>query len=292
MQRMAATVQLRVFLAGRVAVETDGVVLEEARFAGRQGRLVFAYLVASRDRPVPTRRARGRDLGGIPPATWEKALTVIASKLRGVRSQGGPRRDRADEHVRLLPARAAGRILGRPDCSREAADGAEERSPRAISTAQGRRRPGCSLAREPFLPGEDGAWVEQKRRDLADIRERALTVLATVPPSRGRREAARWAEQADRLSSRFARAGTAVSWRPARRGKSRRGASVYERCRQLLAEELGTYPSPETDSIYRALLEAPQASVRTTPVAEPTVDPVSPSSREPRRRLYRSGRSR
>ena len=48
---------------------------------------------------------------------------------------------------------------------------------------------------------------------------------------------------------------------------------VYEKCRQLLAEELGAYPSPETDSIYRALLEAPQTSVRTTPVAEPTVEP-------------------
>jgi YVTN family beta-propeller protein len=48
---------------------------------------------------------------------------------------------------------------------------------------------------------------------------------------------------------------------------------VYEQCRQLLAEELGAYPSPETDSIYRALLEAPQTSVRTTPVAEPTVEP-------------------
>ena len=48
---------------------------------------------------------------------------------------------------------------------------------------------------------------------------------------------------------------------------------VYEQCRQLLAEELGAYPSPETDSIYRALLETPQTSVPTTPAAEPTVEP-------------------
>ena len=47
------TVQLRVFLAGRVAVETDGVVLDEGRFAGRQGRLVFAFLVAEQGRLVP-----------------------------------------------------------------------------------------------------------------------------------------------------------------------------------------------------------------------------------------------
>src|SRR5207244_7722753 len=33
----------------------------------------------------------------------------------------------------------------------------------------------------------------------------------------------------------------------------------YERCRRLLADELGAYPSPETESIYRGLLEAPAA---------------------------------
>jgi YVTN family beta-propeller protein len=31
---------------------------------------------------------------------------------------------------------------------------------------------------------------------------------------------------------------------------------VYERCRRLLAEELGAYPSPETEAVYRRLLEA------------------------------------
>ena len=35
---------------------------------------------------------------------------------------------------------------------------------------------------------------------------------------------------------------------------------VYERCRRLLADELGTYPSPETESIFRELLEAPSAA--------------------------------
>ena len=50
---MASGLQLRVFLAGRVAVETDGMVIDEVRFAGRQGRLMFAYLVAEQGRPVP-----------------------------------------------------------------------------------------------------------------------------------------------------------------------------------------------------------------------------------------------
>jgi hypothetical protein len=45
--------QPRVSLLGRVALETDGRAVDEARFPGRQGRLLFAYLVAERGRAVP-----------------------------------------------------------------------------------------------------------------------------------------------------------------------------------------------------------------------------------------------
>ena len=41
------------FLAGRVALEADGTLIGEERFPGRQGRLLFAYLVAEQGRPVP-----------------------------------------------------------------------------------------------------------------------------------------------------------------------------------------------------------------------------------------------
>jgi peptide/nickel transport system substrate-binding protein len=44
---------------------------------------------------------------------------------------------------------------------------------------------------------------------------------------------------------------------------------VYEQCRQLLAEELGAYPSPETDSIYRQLLAAPAPEARLEDVDRP-----------------------
>ena len=45
---------------------------------------------------------------------------------------------------------------------------------------------------------------------------------------------------------------------------------VYEQCRHLLADELGAYPSPETESIYRALLEAPapQAAAAAAPTRQ------------------------
>jgi hypothetical protein len=44
---------------------------------------------------------------------------------------------------------------------------------------------------------------------------------------------------------------------------------VYEQCRTLLADELGTYPSPETESIYRALLEAPSPAPPVKAKTEP-----------------------
>ena len=80
---MATSSQLKVFLAGRVAVESDGVSIDEARFPGRQGRLLFAYLVAEQGRPVPRDELAEALWGDRPPATWDKALTVIVSKLRG-----------------------------------------------------------------------------------------------------------------------------------------------------------------------------------------------------------------
>ena len=46
---------------------------------------------------------------------------------------------------------------------------------------------------------------------------------------------------------------------------------VYERCRRLLADELGAYPSPETEAAYRALLGG---------VAEPGSGSAPPAERE------------
>jgi hypothetical protein len=49
-------------------------------------------------------------------------------------------------------------------------------------------------------------------------------------------------------------------------GNRAEALQVYERCRLLLAEELGAYPSPETESIYRQLLAAPAPEDRASEV--------------------------
>jgi peptide/nickel transport system substrate-binding protein len=59
---------------------------------------------------------------------------------------------------------------------------------------------------------------------------------------------------------------------------------VYEQCRRLLADELGTYPSPETESIYRGLLEAPSGPAGATVASEAPALEVAPAARRASRK--------
>src|SRR5262245_56478944 len=240
---MAGAAQLKVFLAGRVAVEIDGVRVEEERFPGRQGRLLFAYLVAERGRAVPRDELAEELWGEQPPASWDKALTVLASKLRAALADAG-----LDGRELLTAAFGCYRLnppagtwvdlFAAADDVREAEDalvaGDLERARAAAVSAE-------SLARRPFLPGEDGAWVEQKRRELADIRERALSVLTDACLRSGAaQEAAKWAEELIALSP-FRETGyrRLMEARVAA-GDRAEALRVYERCRRLLADELGS----------------------------------------------------
>jgi YVTN family beta-propeller protein len=269
---VAKSLRLKVFLTGRVSAEANGRVLDEASFPGRQGRLLFTYLVAARSRPVSRHELADAIWGESPPATWGKALTVIASKLRGLVADHGITLTNTFGCYRLdLPEGTWVDLFAAADAAREAEDalaaGNLERARAGAASAE-------SLSRRPFLPGEEAAWVGEKRRELADIHERALSVLADACLRSGAaQEAAKWAEDLIALSPFREDGYRRLMEALVAAGNRAEALRVYEQCRQLLAEELGAYPSPETDSIYRALLEAPQTSVRTTPLAEPTVEP-------------------
>ena len=156
---MAKSLRLKVFLAGRVAVETDGAVIDEAHLGGRQGRLLFAYLVAERSRPVPGRARRGA-LGRDAAVDEDKALTVIASKLRGALADAG-----LDGRELLTAAFGCYRLdlpegtwvdlfaaaSGARDAEDALAEGDLERARAATGSA-------VSLVRRPFLPREEGTW--------------------------------------------------------------------------------------------------------------------------------------
>lgn len=254
---MAIATHLRICLLGRVTVEDSGRVIGEASLAGRQNRLLFAYLVAEPGSPVPRDALADALWEGEPPATWEKALTVIVSRVRALLAEAGV---------------DGGALTGASGCYRlELPEGTWVDmliAARAIDDAVAALRSGdletaeeCaalaeSLVRLPFLAGEDGSWVEAKRRELADLRVRAVGVLSEACLRAGDPViAARWAEQAVVLEP-FRESGyRSLMEAQIAAGNRAEAFRVYEQCRRLLAVELGAFPSPETGAIYRRLLQ-------------------------------------
>ena len=246
------------------------MVIDEGRFPGRQGRLLFAYLVAEQGRAVPRDELAEALWGDAPPATWDKALTVLVSKLRAVLSDGGIDGTGALTGAfgcyRLeLPAGSWVDIVEAARAADEAetalAAGGPEQAKTAAALAE-------TLVRQPFLPGDDGAWVEEKRRQIADVRVRALSVLAETSLSSGdAREAVKWSAEIVGLEP-FRESGyRQLMQAHVAAGNRAEALRVYERCRRLLADELGTFPSPETEAIYRGLLEQAPPGVVDVPTS-------------------------
>ena len=273
---MAGELPLRVFLAGRVAVKTDGVLIDEERFQGRQGRLFFAYLVAEQGRAVPREELAEALWGSAPPASWDKSLTVIASKLRNLLADHGI--DGANALTgafgcyRLeLPEGTWVDVVVAANAVREAEEALAAAN---LTEAKAEATRAVSVAQLSFLPGDDGTWVEEQRRELSDVRIRALNVLTNACLRSGdASRASKWAEQLTALEP-FRETGyRRLMEAHVAAGNRAEALRVYEQCRTLLAEELGAYPSPETESLYRGLLEAPTggdeaAAARETQLAE------------------------
>ena len=281
---------MRISLVGRVKIEFDDTVVDEAQLAGRQGRLLFAYLVAEHRRPVPRDELAEALWGETPPVTWEKALGVLASKLRRLLADNGV----GDPSVltaafgcyRLeLPAGAWVDVID----AASATDAAE----RALDTgdlavARERATAATALLQQPFLPGEDGAWVEAKRRELTGVRERALATLADASVrATDAAAAAAAAEQLIALAPLRESGYRRLMEAHAAAGNRAEALEVYERCRKLLADELGAYPSPETEAIYRDLLVSPAVpGARVVDDAEATPETtLSPRRRGAGRRV-------
>jgi basic membrane lipoprotein Med (substrate-binding protein (PBP1-ABC) superfamily)/DNA-binding SARP family transcriptional activator len=276
-------------LTERVSIEAAGVVVDEQRFPGRQGRLVFAYLLAAQGRPVPRDELADALWGDHPPARWEKALSVLVSKLRALLTECGiggassltsafgcyqltlPDGTWIDVVAADEAARAAERSLAAGELDQARAD---------ASVAE-------SLARRTFLPGEDGRWIEDKRADLRETLVRALDCLSEAHRLAGDpRAAVRAAEELVELEPYRERGYRLLMEAQSAAGNDAEALRVYERCRLLLAEELGAYPSPETEAMYLEVLRSsPKSGVVAVDARDaPPVVPQPDATGEPRRR--------
>ena len=261
---------LRIALAGRVEVEVDGTAAP-TRGLGSLGRVALAHLVVERRRPVPHDELAevlwGEDL----PRSWETSLRVVVSKIRTVLAAAGLP---AGEVLRTAPGCYQLHLPAGATVDVEEAAAAVEAAVSALGAgAAGAAMEGAeaaaALAARPFLPGASGNWVEQRQRDLRELRLRALEVLSDAALSAGRADRAlAAAEEAASLEPLWESSHLRVMAAHAAGGNRGAALRAYERARRLLAEELGVPPSPALEAAYVALLaDEPAAGGPAPPVA-------------------------
>ncbi|HEX6348231.1 MAG TPA: BTAD domain-containing putative transcriptional regulator [Candidatus Dormibacteraeota bacterium] len=241
---------LRIYLTGEPSLLADGRLITAGDLPRRQGRLAFAYLVSERARPVSHGELADALWPGSLPAAYETALSALMSKLRAllgrraITSVNGCYRlelaadawvDTEAAHAGLHEAEAALRA-GRP------------------AAAYGPATVAAAILRRPFLPGLETDWVEQRRADLRQQLLRGLEVLIEVHDwNREPALARRVAEQTVALEPYRESGYRRLMLLHMRSGDRAEALRTYERCRQLLARDLGAAPGPETEAVRAAL---------------------------------------
>ena len=246
---------VRVYLAGGVAVEAGDHLVTESHLPGRQGRLLFAVLAVEHRRAVPREELAETLSDGDPPPSWDTALRAVVSKLRtALRESLGPKTiESAFGCYQLqLPAGAWIDLEAATDAIHLAESLVRDGR---TSEAGGWAGPAWAISGRPFLPGEDGPWIDRQRELLRDVRIRSLCCLAEISTTDGEpRLAVRDAAEAVQLDPFGERAYRLLMRAHAAAGDRAAAIKTYERCRELLAEELGLDPSSETEAVYLEIL--------------------------------------
>jgi DNA-binding SARP family transcriptional activator len=248
---------LRIYLTGEVAVERSERLLRDADLAGRQGRLALVYLVAERERAVTQSELAELLWPNSLPPSWPVALSAVISKLRHKLGTLGLGRDQ-------IIANAFRCYQFRPPADTwidlEAAAEAVHQAEGAVLANQPQAAYGPSLiattiARRPFLVGEDAPWVMTRRERLRDILVRALDCRVEALVWNGELALAQDQARAAVELEPFRESGYRRLMQVlVRRGDRAEAVRVYQDCRRRLADELGVSPSDETESLLRALI--------------------------------------
>jgi DNA-binding SARP family transcriptional activator len=252
---------LRIYLTGALCLASDSLLIREDRLPRRQGRLAFAYLVSERSRPVPRDEMAELLWPGSLPRAWAVALSALVSKLRALLAEAGlgreviarpsgcyqlglPAGSWVDTEAALLSVHEAeGALLaGRPE---------RAYGPAAVAAA---------ILRRPFLPGLDNPWIDDRRVALRAALLRSLDCLAEIHTWTGEHALAlRVAEEAVRMEPYREQGYQRLMRVHLGAGNRAEALRAYERCRRLLADELGTLPAAETG----AVLASPAGVTRT-----------------------------
>ena len=234
-----------------MAIERAGERLEGG-LPGRQGRRCFVYLAAHRARPTPRDELVEAVWGDAPAPAADAALSALTSKLRrllGADALPG----RGDPQLALPP----GTWID-VEAAREAIHRAESAvTTRAWARAWSAAQATMHTARRTLLPGDDGEWIEELRRELDSLYLRGLETYGEAALGLGGAELAA-AERAGReLAHRapYREAGHRLLMRAlVARGNPAEALAAYEALRVLLREEFGIGPSTPTKELHLAIL--------------------------------------
>lgn len=250
---MALTVQL----AGRVMVKSHDAVLDERMLYGSQARLVFSMLVLERDRPVSRDELAEVLWPDRFPRTWGAALRGVISKVRAfLLAARIPEDALVYDGFGAYQAHLPTDVVVDVESASSAVETAEQmlregNHTSAIALAEYAR----SVASRPFLPDAKGCWIDGVRTRLREVLLWALCVLAEGHTQRGHpHRAVQAAQQALGLEPFRERTHQLLMRAHAAAGNPAEALRAYDRCRRLLAEELGVHPATETTALHLALL--------------------------------------
>lgn len=247
---------LRIYLVGRVMIESPAGVLEPSAFRGRQGRIVFVYLASA------PRRVERDELAAVVwpeqlPDAWDTALSAIVSKLRrplarvGLTGPHGLESVHGCYELRLPEAtwidlRTAVNALDRAEGALRSGDAVTAWSNATVASA---------IVRRPFVPGDTGPWVDRMRRHLHDYEVRAFDTLAGAWLTRGSaRSAVAAARRAVELAPYRESCYVRLMEAQLAAGDRAEALRVYNELRVLLRESLGISPAEEVEELYRRAL--------------------------------------
>jgi DNA-binding SARP family transcriptional activator/DNA-binding CsgD family transcriptional regulator len=268
------TPRTRIELCGRLLVEIDGEGLHGA-LPGRQGRLLFAYLAMNRARPVRRDElveALWADDGQ--PASGDSLLRPPLSRLRKALGEG--RLEGRGELALVLPEPVW--------VDWEVAQAALARTRSALGSSDFRVAldsavEAAEIAGRGLLPGLEAEWIDERRRELADLRVEALEASAVAGAALGGADLA-GAERAARAAveaAPFRESARAALMEVLRAGGNVAEAlRVYEELRTVLRDELGATPSARVVALHERLLRDDEPEP-TVPVAPPADAPGPPT---------------
>ena len=249
-------VATRIYLTGRIAAEHDGrVLVDERDLPGRQGRLAFVYLVAQRHRPTRRDDLMNVLWGDAPPQEFEVTFSAVLSRLRGLLRKAALADAAIDvEHgsISLRLPRDTWIDLEAAANAIDLCEGALRRGDRGA--AWGHANVAIVIARRPFLSGEEAPWIEGWRAKLTTTLVRARHALITISAANGEPGVAiQHAEEILEVEPYRETAYQELMRLHAAMGNRAEALRVLARCRDRLRSDLGTTPSPETESVWRAI---------------------------------------